>query len=213
MEHPQTNGEKETGRVESFSDGVFSIAMTLLVLELKVPTIPPSPTAAALWWALARQWPSYFSFVTSFATVLIMWVSHHGIFREVRRTNANLLFTNGFLLLLVTAVPFPTALVAAYLRTPAAGAACAVYSGLFVVISMAYGFVCLAARKGGHLLAPGATAQVNRRIRDCFLIGTPMYLFAFIAAWFHPWGSLGICSALWVYWVLTSIERGPAFSR
>src|SRR5499427_108148 len=93
----ETQGEKETGRLEAFSDGVFSIAMTLLVLELKVPSLSEAPSAAELWAALVKQWPSYFAFVTSFFTVLIMWVNHHGIFRLVQRTNSALLFTNGFL--------------------------------------------------------------------------------------------------------------------
>ena len=74
----------------------------------------------ALWGELGRQWPSYFAFVTSFATVLVMWANHHGIFRLIHRCNGRLVYANGFLLLLVTAVPFPTGLVATFLRTPAA---------------------------------------------------------------------------------------------
>lgn len=67
--------EKETGRLEAFSDGVFSIAMTLLVLDLKVPHLGSGASTPALAGALAQQWPSYLSFVMSFFTVLIMWVS------------------------------------------------------------------------------------------------------------------------------------------
>src|SRR5690348_5236090 len=87
------NADKETGRLEAFSDGVFSIAITLLALELRVPNLsgPGGPTARALWTELGRLWPSYLAFVTSFFTVLIMWVNHHGIFRLVRRTNHRLL--------------------------------------------------------------------------------------------------------------------------
>src|SRR5579872_6517247 len=95
--------EKETGRLEAFSDGVFSIAITLLALELKVPQFPNGkPTAGALAAAFAKDWPSYFAFITSFFTVLIMWVRHHVIFRLVRRSDAQLLYANGLLLLLVT---------------------------------------------------------------------------------------------------------------
>jgi uncharacterized membrane protein len=211
--HPDRFTEKDTGRLESFSDGVFSIAMTLLVLELKVPPLPKSPTAAALFHDLARQWPSYFAFVTSFATVLIMWINHHGIFRRIRRTNANLLFANGFLLLLVTVVPFPTALVAANLRTPAATAACAVYAGIFVMISAAYGLVLGVARKGGHLLAPGGDAELARRIKHCYAIGVPFYVLAVFAAFFSPALSLAICSGLWLFWTFVSLERGSAFTE
>src|SRR4051794_3486976 len=105
--HSSPMQEKETSRVEAFSDGVFSIAITLLVLELKVPNLGDAPTAKSLCIALGHQWPSYISFLTSFFTVLIMWVNHHGIFRLIRGIDARLMFANGFLLMLVTAVPFP----------------------------------------------------------------------------------------------------------
>ena len=209
----ETSAEKDTGRLEAFSDGVFSIAMTLLVLELKVPTLTGPPTARALWAELARQWPSYFAFLTSFFTVLIMWVNHHGIFRLVRRADSTLLFTNGFLLLLVTAVPFPTALVATYLRTPAATTACVVYAGTFVIISLAYGLVLLAASRGGRLLVPGALAEVRQRIRDCYCLGTPLYLAAMVAGFFVPWLTLTLCSALWIFWCVNAFERRSAFGR
>ena len=113
------NGAKETARLEAFSDGVFAIAMTLLALELKDPRVEPA-TAGSLASGLLNQWPSYLAFFSSFFTVLVMWVHHHAIFRQVQRVDVRLLFANGFLLLLITAVPFPTAIVAQYLRTPAA---------------------------------------------------------------------------------------------
>ena len=99
-ERPQ---DKETGRLEAFSDGVFSIAITLLVLELQVPKFQQTgggraPTAGALAAALGRLWPSYFAFVTSFFTILVMWVHHHLIVKLVRRADATMLFCNGQLL-------------------------------------------------------------------------------------------------------------------
>ena len=132
------------GRLQALIDGVFAIAITLLALELKVPHLESaggSVTPASLAAGLAHQWPSYFAFLTSFFTVLVMWVHHHSIFRLVRRVDVTLLFANGFLLMLVTVVPFPTAVVAEYLRTPAAPAACTLYSGIFVLIGI--GFVVL----------------------------------------------------------------------
>ena len=208
----ETAGEKETGRLEAFSDGVFSIAMTLLVLELRPPVLAGVVTRAALWAALGRMWPSYFSFVTSFATILIMWANHHAIFRLIQRVDTRLLFTNGFLLLMVTAVPFPTALVATYLRTPAATTACAVYAGSFVLICFSYAFLLLAAcRRDGYLLAPNTCDEVSRRLRDCFLVGLPLYALATIAALFSAWLSLGICTALWIFWAAASARTQPRF--
>jgi len=209
-EHPVT--DKDTGRLEAFSDGVFSIAMTLLVLELKVPPVAANSTPAQLASQLLRQWPSYLAFTTSFFTILIMWVNHHGIFRLVRRTDSTLLFANGFLLLLVTAVPFPTALVAAYLRTPAATTACEVYGFTFVLISLGYALLLHATRRNnGRLLLPHALGQINHRLRSCYLIGTPLYLLSTLAAPIAPWLTIAICTVLWLYWAIPRNELDGAF--
>jgi hypothetical protein len=117
---------KETGRLEGFSDGVFAVAMTLLVVTLQVPHLPGAISVPALGSALLAHWPSYLTFMTSFVTIFIMWASHHGIFKLVYKADTPFLFANGLLLLLVTVVPFPTALVAQYLVTPAATLACAI---------------------------------------------------------------------------------------
>src|SRR3954466_11846030 len=106
--------EKETGRVEAFSDGVFAIAITLLVLDLKVP--PDAGSNAELWAALVGQWPIYFAFLSSFLVILIMWINHHRLFTHIRRTDNVLMMLNGLLLLGITVVPFPTRLLAEYFQ-------------------------------------------------------------------------------------------------
>src|SRR4030095_6496903 len=93
-----------------------AIAITLLVLEIKVPREAGSSTA--LMRALVHQWPSYLALVTSYATILIMWVNHHRLFMHIGRSDDRLLFFNGLLLLGIVVVPFPTALVAEYLGHP-----------------------------------------------------------------------------------------------
>src|SRR5438105_15069209 len=115
--------------------------MTLLVLEFKVPHPPPPDVAAGKWWlltALAQLWPSFVAFVLSFGTVLIMWVNHHGLFKHAHRTDNRLLFANGLLLLVVTFVPFPTAVLAEHLDKPSANAAATFYCGTFVVVAVSY---------------------------------------------------------------------------
>src|SRR5579872_4013651 len=153
--------EKETGRIESFSDGVFAVAITLLVFNLKVPQLsaplPGENPTIALGLALLKQWPSYLTFVTSFATILIMWASHHGIFKLIYKSDTPFVFANGFLLLLVTVVPFPTSLVAQYLTGPYAAMACAAYAGIFVVINIAYNLLWWTAARDRHLLYPTVT--------------------------------------------------------
>ncbi len=198
--------EKETGRLEAFSDGVFAIAITLLALELKVPHFEGSGDMTdRLISGLTNQWPSYFAFLTSFFTVLIMWVHHHAIFRLVRGADATLLFANGFLLMLVTVVPFPTAVVAEYLRTPAAGAACTLYSGFFVLIGIAF-IVLLWAAFRPAVLDPDASPATIARLRKSYWLGPPLYLAATVAAPFSPWLAMGICTALWIVWAATTRE-------
>jgi len=203
-------GRKETGRIEAFSDGVFAVAITLLVFDLKVPT--PSAleaiTVAGLAKALYQQWPSYLAFVTSFATILIMWVSHHSIFKMVYKSDSPFLFANGLLLMLVTVVPFPTSLVSEYLTTPAAAIACAVYAGLFVLINIAYNLLWWTASHKRTLLNPDVSpAQVKIHARSIY-VGFPIYLLATLLAFLNPYLTISICTVMWIYWIFTFAERG-----
>src|SRR5260370_22524348 len=125
--------EKETARIEAFSDGVFAIAITLLILEIKVPQ--EASSKEALTKALVRQWPSYVAFLSSFATIGIMGINHHRLFTHIRRADHGLLVLNALLLLAVVVVPFPTALLAAHWGHPGEKVAAIVYSGLFVVVA------------------------------------------------------------------------------
>jgi len=181
---------------------VFAVAITLLVFDLKVPQPPAGETfsVATLGLALLNQWPFYLAFLTSFATILIMWVSHHSIFKLVYKSNTPFLFANGFLLLVVTVVPFPTSLVAEYLNKPAAAMACAVYAGIFVVVNIAYNVLWWTVRRHRYLLRPEiSAAQVNLSTRNA-LLGLPLYVVATVVAFLNPYVSVGICSALWIFW-------------
>jgi len=206
--------EKQTGRLESFSDGVFSVAITLLVFNLQVPHLPTGAISVpALGSALFAPWPSYLTFITSFATILIMWASHHGIFRMVYRADTPFLFANGLLLLLVTVVPFPTSLVAQYLSTPAAALACAVYAGIFVVINVAYNLLWWAATRQRRLLHPAVTPRQVKRLTRHILLGLPVYGLSTLLAFWNPYVSLGLCSCLWIFWAFTFYEGSPSRRR
>jgi uncharacterized membrane protein len=206
--------EKQTGRLESFSDGVFAVAITLLVFDLQVPHLPAGAISVdALRTALLKQWPSYLTFMTSFATILIMWASHQGIFRLVYKADTPFQFANGLLLLLVTVVPFPTSLVAQYLSTPAAALACAVYAGVFVVINGAYNLLWWAAVRQRRLLHPAVTPGQVKRLTRHILLGLPVYLLATLLAFWNPYVSLGLCSCLWIFWAFTFYERSPSPRR
>jgi uncharacterized membrane protein len=198
-----TDDHRETGRLEAFSDGVFAIAITLLVLELTVPKLGNHASGAALWSQLGRQWPSYVSFITSFATILIMWINHHEVFRLVHRVSPLLLFSNGVLLLGVTIVPFPTAIVGDYLLTPAAPIACGVYAGVFAAINLSYNFFWWSIRRSA-LLSPVATTSSVRTITRNYRIGFLPYVAAAGLALWSPYVGIGICFCLWILWGLTA---------
>ena len=189
--------------MEAFSDGVFAIAITLLVLELKVPDWQSAGgSAAALGKALLQQWPSYFGLITSFFTILIMWVHHHAILRNVCRADAWLHFANGCLLLGVTFVPYPTSVLASYLETPAAKMAAGFYAGTFVFMAICfYLFIRAAFRK--PLLSPDASAEFIAKTCHSYLFGPPLYLLATLAAIVDERLSLAICTVLWIFWATT----------
>ncbi len=200
--------EKETGRIEAFSDGVFAIAITLLVLELKVPHLEDGGAGGSLGRALLSQWPSYVALVTSFFTILVMWANHHRIFELVRRVNAPFLYANGFLLLIVTVVPFPTALLAEYFRKPGAPVAAAVYAGTFVLCGVAFQLLWRAAVGGGRrLLRRDYSEERVQEIERRYWLGVPGYLAATVGAFVSVYLTVGICVALLLVWVAVS-RRG-----
>ena len=199
--------EKETGRVEAFSDGVFAIAITLLILELKVPHLAEGSGNASLAAALLAQWPSYLALVTSFFAILIMWANHHMMFGLIRRVNAPFLYANGLLLFVVTLVPFPTALLAAYFERPAASVAAAVYGGTFVLGAMAYNLVWRTAIADRRLLRSDVSEETIQKLTRSYRVGVPLYIVATAGAFVHPLITVGICTALWIYWIATSKQR------
>ena len=111
---PEVNEDaRDSARLEAFSDGVFAIAITLLILELKVP-----PHDVALAPALWERWPSYVAFLASFMTIGVMWLNHHRLFSLITKKDDGLIVINLLLLLGITWLPFPTALLAEHLLGP-----------------------------------------------------------------------------------------------
>jgi uncharacterized membrane protein len=152
----------ETGRTDAFSDGVLAIAVTLLVLDLRVP--PSNALHEPLAVALAQEWPAYAAYVTSFLIIGIIWVNHYAVFELAGRVDRSLLFFNLLLLMAVVAIPFATALLSEYLLagTGNARSAALVYSA--VMPAMSFGFAALYTYLALHplLLADGVDPGVVR---------------------------------------------------
>jgi uncharacterized membrane protein len=191
-------------RIEAFSDGVFAIAITLLILEIRVPHVDHG-----LWSELLALWPSYVAFLFSFVVILIMWINHHELLRMAVGVTYPFLFANGLLLLTVTFVPFPTAVLAAHLGTPEARTAVAFYCGTFVVNALAWNLLFQSMVRN-RLLHAEVTAQTIANVRRAYFYGALIYLAATLIALVQPIAGLLVNVSLWILWIRLGYraERG-----
>lgn len=193
---------KETSRLEAFSDGVIAIAITLLVLEIKVPTELPEGTG--LWSALGKQWPSYLALVTSFTVILIMWINHHRMFSHIGRVDTMLFLLNGGLLLGITILPFTTALVAEYLQKPDAQVAAIVYNGNFILTAIFFNLLWgYASRKNRFLTAQADPAAVKALTRQ-YMYGVPAYVLILLVALINFPVSLALSIGMAIFFAFPS---------
>ncbi len=205
--------EKETARIEAFSDGVFAIAITLLILEIKVPTADNDLAGQLL-----RQWPSYVAFVISFAFIGIMWINHHRLFTHIRRSNNTLMILNLALLLGVTAVPYPAAVLAKHLGRGGQRTAAILYNGTYFVIAVIFNALWRnCASRNGHLLGQDVDLATTRRITFQYAFGPVFYLLCIALAWVSVPASLLLNLALAIFFALPPStterfigKRGPA---
>jgi uncharacterized membrane protein len=193
--------EKSKGRIEAFSDGVFAIALTLLILEIRPPALEVGADSGQFFAALLGLWPSFFAFGLSFFVVLVMWVNHHELFGLARGVDHRFMFANGFLLLVVTFVPFPTALLARFLGTAAASAAAAFYCGTFFVTGIAYNLLFLSIAHRRRLVRPEVSDDELARVRRAYALGIVVYAASVVLALWNAAAGLGLCISLWLLWV------------
>ena len=171
-----------TTRLEAFSDGVFAIAATLLVLQIDVHTT----NGSQLGHELTRIWPSYLAYVTSFITIGIIWINHHHNMRTIERPDRMFMFINLLLLLDVAFIPFPTKLVAEYLRGSGESPAVLAYAATLLLMAVLYTVWWRYARTGRRLIAPTVSESELRAIDRGFAPGLPLYIVVFVLALFSP---------------------------
>ena len=147
-----------TSRLEAFSDGVIAIAITLLILEVKIPHVRAGNLARAL----GDQWPSYVAYVLTFVVIGIMWMNHHRVFELIAHVDRGLLFVNLFMLMGIAFLPFPTALLADYVVDGGSNAqiATAVYSATMTMIGLTFLAIWLYVDRHRELLAPDVDPAV-----------------------------------------------------
>ncbi|MBV8364872.1 MAG: DUF1211 domain-containing protein [Candidatus Eremiobacteraeota bacterium] len=187
-------------RFEAFSDGVFAIAITLLVLEFHLPAFESAPTRTDELHALAGIWPQYLVYFASFATIGIMWLNHHAQFRHLERITYGMVVASLALLLFVCLIPFATEVLAKF--------------GINNVTVVYYGIVLLGCTLGYNLVywqILAAHPQLPRRPLLWNVVGVSVYPLATIIAYFAPYAGIGLFALLAIFYMLPSNVAAVAF--
>jgi uncharacterized membrane protein len=206
MTPPENPASTESGttRLEAFSDGVFAIAITLLVLEIRLPDEHAIETLGGLGNTLLGLWPSYVGFVVSFVVAGIMWANHHNVLRLIARVDHGLIVWNLLLLMAISFTPFPTAVMAEHL--PHAGwdrnVAVAFYCGSFTLTAFFYNLMWLHVARNRHLLRPHVTDAQVRAITRAYRPGTFLYGLATATALVSVVAALAIVFGLALFFIL-----------
>jgi TMEM175 potassium channel family protein len=195
------SAEMSPARTEAFSDGVFSIAATLLVLDLKVPE-----TTGGLLPALVHAWPAYASYAVSFITIGIIWLNHHAIFHHLRRVDRTLQVLNLLLLMTVALIPFPTAILAKYLESGHDQAvAGAIYGVTMTAMGASFGSLWTYVLWNDRLRASAIAPARKRSLLVRFAVGTPIYAAGIGVAFVSAKLSLLIYALLAVYYLYAPV--------
>jgi uncharacterized membrane protein len=187
----------ETARLETFSDGVFAIATTLLILDVKLPT------GSSVTHGLLQIWPSYAAYAISFLTIGIMWINHHSVFRQIDRLDRTFLTISVVFLMVVAFVPFPTRVLADHLHHDATAAAFC-YGLTMTVMACMYACLWFYAAAGRRLIATDADQRVVSGISRSYIPGVPLYALAAASAFLSSWLALGLFAGIALFYVLES---------
>ena len=187
--------ESGTGRFETFSDGIFAIAATLLVLSFSVGS------GVDLGSRLLHLWPAYLAYVTSFVTIGIIWMNHHHTVSLIARTDRTMLFLNNLLLLTVAFLPFPTKLVGDFLRHDGERAAALAYAATLLVMAILHQVWWRYARGNRRLIGDETPDSALRAVDRAYLPGVPMYGAVFVLAFFSPLAAVLLTFAIAAFYL------------
>lgn len=212
MDELETQSELSTSRIESFSDGVFAISITLLIIEIKVPQLHGTDGAIGLGAALSNLWSHYFAYVLSFLMIGIYWVNHHYLFGLFKRTDHIFGLLNVFFLMCIAFVPFPTAVLGEYLTDEHNRHAAVIFYALGLALP-AFGWflIWFYASRNFRLidknLNPAFVAYLTRK----FLITDIIYFSALLISLWNSILGLAICVGLTLLYLLPS--KKPVYSE
>ena len=194
-------------RLEALSDGVFAFAMTLLIVEIKIPPRDTITSTTELWQSIQHLFPAFFAFLLSFSIILITWVNHHATLKLVNKSSPPFVYANGFLLLTIVLIPFPTALVGEYLLTDHASPAVVLYTGVDALQAVSWILLTRTAL-GPTLLTRDekSTLAMRDRHRKGYFAFV-LYAGCTIVAFWFPLTMAILITAIWSFWLFVSVER------
>ncbi len=201
---------RETARLEAFSDGVFAIAITLLILEIKVPPLESVHSVNDLWQRLFELWPSFFALFYSFGNILIIWSNHHRVFEMIRRSSVPFMYANGFLLLTVILIPFSTALLGQYIRTDYKLPAIVFFCFTSMLNSFAFIIWSNKVLKPVLLLDSKIDLTSFKDSIKTTWKGFFIYGITTLIAFWLPVIALAINSSLLILWIILSLKKYPS---
>ncbi len=187
-----------TSRLEAFSDGVFAIAATLLILNV-------SAEGAPLGLQLLKIWPSYVAYAVSFITIGIIWANHHTVMSQIAHVNRLFLLLNVLFLMVIAFIPFPTRLLAEHITNPDGLQAASIAYGITLTLTaVSFNLLWRYAAAGRRLLRTNADARTVEGIGRSYLPGPFLYAAATALALVNPYASAAFYTAIAVFYVLES---------
>ncbi len=195
--------------MESFSDAVIAVAITLLVLGLHVPS-PGDHPGQSLLYALGQEWPSYAAYVTSFITIGIIWINHHAMIDRLAQSDRGILVMNLVLLMTIGILPFATSLMATYLRASSGQTlAAAIYGGSLLLMSLSFAALNRAILLNkAHLIGEPLSLEQRRAVLKRSVIGLVPYTAATALALVSPYITLAICAVVAAYYAHPAASGG-----
>lgn len=193
-------------RLEAFCDGVFAIAITLLILELKVPPIESIHSEEDVWQGLIKLWPSFFALGLSFIIILIAWIGHHNLMKTLEKTSGQFQIANGFFLFTVIFIPFPTAMVAEYLNTSYAQPAIVFYCLNGLLHNIGWNVLYLGIFKPVPLVKSHIGVEEMKKNSKGAKYGLVVYAAIALLSWWFPYTALIISLILWMFWLYFSAK-------
>jgi uncharacterized membrane protein len=192
-------------RLEAFCDGVFAIALTLLIIDIKIPSTEKINTTADFWIALKHITPSVIAFVLSFIIILITWVNHHASLKLVNKSSSFFIYANGFMLLTVVFIPFPTSLMGEYIFTDHAAPAVIIYNSTLAFQAISWILLTSSAIKDRLGKNEKSTLAIRDNRKFGYFAFTIYSLFAIIAIWF-PLAIAIVTTLTWIFWLIWGIS-------